>query len=142
METLQCAFNKAMITPFTKVTFIDEADENVLNISNWKILTQGGYTAHDIKYQTTKAFTNRCLMLPMAQHKLGSHQWTDTCAHTISKAFKAAAWQRKHAMECMVWAAKRANYHEGDTKNKRTTQTVMQNAPYKERDCVTEDSVI
>lgn len=39
--TKQCAFNKAMITPFTEVIFIDEADESVLDISDWKILTQG-----------------------------------------------------------------------------------------------------
>lgn len=42
--TKQRAFNKAMITPFTEMIFIDEADEDVLDISDWKILTQGGYT--------------------------------------------------------------------------------------------------
>lgn len=56
--TKQHAFNKAMITPFTEVMFIDEVDESSLDIPDWKILTQGGYTAHDIKYQTAKAFTN------------------------------------------------------------------------------------
>lgn len=40
--TKQLTFNKAMITPYTEVIFIDEADENVLDISDWKILTQGG----------------------------------------------------------------------------------------------------
>ena len=38
------AFNKAMITPFTEVIFIDELDESALDIADWKILTQGGYT--------------------------------------------------------------------------------------------------
>ena len=38
--TKQCAFNKAMITPFTEVIFIDEADESALDIADWKILTQ------------------------------------------------------------------------------------------------------
>ena len=45
--TKQQAFDKAMITPFTEVIFIDKADESVLDISDWTILTQGGYTAHN-----------------------------------------------------------------------------------------------
>ena len=37
--TKQRAFNKAMITPFTEVIFIDEAGESALDIADWKILT-------------------------------------------------------------------------------------------------------
>ena len=59
-----------MITPFTEVIFIDEADEKTLDVADWKILTQGGYTAHDVKYQTAKAFLNNCPMLVTAQRKL------------------------------------------------------------------------
>ena len=33
MVTKQCTFNKAMITPFTKVIFIDKADERALDIA-------------------------------------------------------------------------------------------------------------
>ena len=60
--TKQHAFNKAMISPFTEVIFIHEADEKTLDISDWKLLTQGGggYAAHDVKYQTTRAFINKC----------------------------------------------------------------------------------
>ena len=125
--TKQRAFNKAMITPFTEVIFIDEADENVLDISDWKILTQGGYTAHDIKYQTAKAFINRCPMLVTAQRNLDfgpTHQPAmDRRLRTYhfkslpDPKKKAAAWLRKHAMECVVWAAKKANDREGDTDN-------------------------
>lgn len=68
--TKQRTFNKAMITPFTEVVFIDEVDGSALDIADWKILTQGGYTAHDVKYQTAKAFMNKCPMLVTAQHKL------------------------------------------------------------------------
>ena len=45
--TRKRAFNKAMVTLFTEVLFIDEAYESALDIANWKILTQWGYTAHD-----------------------------------------------------------------------------------------------
>ena len=68
--TKQRAFNKAMITPFTEVIFINEADGHVLDISDWKILTEEGYTAHEIKYQTAKAFINRWPMLVTAKRKL------------------------------------------------------------------------
>ena len=68
--TKQRAFNKAMINQFTEIIFIDEAEENTLDISDWKVLTQGGYAAHDVKYQTARSFINKCPMLITAQHKL------------------------------------------------------------------------
>ncbi|KAL9963708.1 hypothetical protein ACROYT_G027241 [Oculina patagonica] len=49
--TKQRAFNKSMITPYTEVIFIDEATEKTLDMDDWKILTQGGYAAHDVKYR-------------------------------------------------------------------------------------------
>lgn len=52
------------------VIFIDEVDESALDIADWKILTQGGYSVHDVKYQTAKAFMNKCPMLVTAQHEL------------------------------------------------------------------------
>ena len=116
-----------MITPFTEVIFIDEAEESVLDISDWKILTQGGYTAHDIKFQTAKPFMNRCPMLITAQRKLhfgATHQPAmDRRLRTYhfkslpNPKKRAAAWLQKHAMECVVWAAKKANDCEGDTEN-------------------------
>ena len=43
------AFNKAMINRATEVIFIDEASVSTMEIDDWKILTQGGYTAADVK---------------------------------------------------------------------------------------------
>ena len=40
--TKQRAFNKAMINQFTEIIFIDEPEENTLDISDWKLLTHGG----------------------------------------------------------------------------------------------------
>lgn len=124
--TKQRAFNKAMITPFTEVIFIDEVDESALDIADWKILTQGGYTAHDVKYQTAKAFMNKCPMLVTAQHELNfgaTHQPAmDRRLRTYHfKSLphpkkKAAAWLRKNAMECVVWAAEKARRKE-DSEN-------------------------
>ena len=50
--TKQRVFNKAMINRFTEVIFIDEACPSTLDIDDWKILTQGGHTACDVKYKT------------------------------------------------------------------------------------------
>ena len=68
--TKQRVFNKAVINRFTEVIFIDEACPSTLDIDDWKILTQGGYTACDVKYKTAKSFINRCPMLLTAQKKL------------------------------------------------------------------------
>ena len=53
----QRAFNKAMIMLFAEVIFVDEASESALDIAYWKVLTQGGYSAHDVKYQTARPFS-------------------------------------------------------------------------------------
>jgi len=68
--TKQRAFNKSMISKFTEVVFIDEATESTLDIDDWKTLTQGGYSAHDVKYQAAKSFINRCPMIITTQRKL------------------------------------------------------------------------
>ncbi|KAK3715632.1 hypothetical protein QZH41_008066 [Actinostola sp. cb2023] len=40
--TKQRNFNKAMITKETEVIFIDEAHVRIMDIDDWKLLTQGG----------------------------------------------------------------------------------------------------
>lgn len=42
---------------FTEV-IINEADKKTLHVANWKILMQEGYTTHNNKYLTAKAFLN------------------------------------------------------------------------------------
>ena len=123
--TKQRAFNKAMITSFTEVIFIDEASESTLDIGDWKVLTQGGYSAHDVKYQTAKAILNKCPMIITAQHKL---QFGPTHQPAMEKRLRtyvfkalpnpkknAAAWLKKHAMDCVVWATEKAKDCQGDS---------------------------
>ena len=116
--TKQRAFNKAMITKSTEVIFIDEASTSTMDIYDWKILTQGGYTAYDVKYQTAKSFINCCPMLITAQQKL-QFKAEDQPAmerrlrnHTFKSLpapkKRAADWLQKHPMDCVVWAAKQA----------------------------------
>ena len=114
----QRVFNKAMINRFTELIFIDEASPSTLAIDDWKILTQGGYTACDVKYKTAKSFINRCPMLLTAQQQLefGPEDQPAMDRRLRNYAFKslpnprkkAAEWLRKHPMECVVWASNKA----------------------------------
>ena len=128
--TKQRAFNKAMITPFTEVIFIDEADEKTLDVA---ILTQGGYTAHDVKYQTAKAFLNKCPMLVTAQRKLDFGPADQPAMDRRLRTYqfknlpnprrKAAARLKKHAMECVVWAAEKAKTCDDDSEDETDTES-------------------
>ena len=65
--TKQKVFNKARIGKNTEVIFIDEVTPSTLDVDDWKILTQGGYTSCDVKYKTAKSFLNRCPMFITAK---------------------------------------------------------------------------
>ena len=116
--TKQRVFNKAMINHFTEVIFIDEACPSTLDIDEWKILTQGGYTACDVKYQTAKSFINRCPMLLTAQHKLELKPEDQPAMDRRLRNYafkilpnpnkKATEWLLKHPMDCVVWALTKA----------------------------------
>ena len=125
--TRQRAFNKVMITPFTEMIFIDEASENALDITDWKVLTQGGYSAHDVKYQTAKAFLNKCPMIITAQCKL---QFGPTYQAAVEKRLRtyvfktlsnpkksAAEWLKKHAKDYVVWATEKPKDCKGDSES-------------------------
>lgn len=116
--TKQKVFNKAMIGKNTEVIFVDEATASTLDVDDWKILTQGGYTACDVKYKTAKSFFNRCPMLMTAQQKLQFEEKDQMAMDRRLRYYyfkslsnpkkKAAQWLRKHPMECVVWAASKA----------------------------------
>ena len=122
--TKQKAFNKSMITPFTEVIFIDEATERTLDIDDWKILTQGGYAAHDVKYQSARAFINRFPMLITSQRKLEfgpadqpameRRLRTNTFRSLPRPKKKASNWMRTHPMDCVLWAAQKAEEAENE----------------------------
>ena len=117
--TKQRVFSKAMINRFTEVIFIDEACPSTLDMDDWKILTQGGYTACDVKFKTAKSFLNRCPMLLTAQKKLEFQPKDQPAMDRRLRCYtfkslpnakkKAAEWLRKHPMECVVWASKQAS---------------------------------
>ena len=113
-----------MITPFTEVTFIDEATEHTLDIDDWKILTQGGYAAHYVKYQSARAFINRCPMLITSQRKLEFGPADQPAMERRLRTYtfrslsrpkkKASNWMRTHLMDCVLWAAQKAEEAENE----------------------------
>ena len=54
--TKQKSFNKSMIDSSIEVIFLDEAYANLLDIDDWKIICQGGFTSHDVKWKQAKGF--------------------------------------------------------------------------------------
>ena len=132
--TKQRAFNKSMVTPFTEVIFIDEATETTLDIDDWKILTQGGYAAHDGKYQSARAIINRCPMLITSQRKLNfvpanqaaMDRRLKTCSfRSLSKPKKkASVWMKKHAMDCVVWEAQKAMVSKDDKESQSGSDSI------------------
>lgn len=129
--TKQRVFNKAMISKSTEIIFIDEASTSTMDIDDWKILTQGGFTACDVKYQTAKSFINRCPMLITAQRKLlfNAEDQPAMDRRLRNYTFKslavpkkrAADWLRKHPMECVVWAAENARRSEEEDDSSDTS---------------------
>ena len=113
--TKQRVFNKAMIKEETEIIFIDEATPTTMDIDDWKTLTQGGYAAYDVKYQTAKSFINKCPMLITAQKplKFNAHDQPAMDRRLETYVFKslpspqksASSWLRKHPMDCVAWAA-------------------------------------
>ena len=107
-----------MISKNTEVIFIDEASSSSLDVDDWKIITQGGYTACDVKYKTAKSFFNRCPMFMTAQKKLEFEPEDQLAMDRRIRYYefkslpspkkKAAQWLRKHPVECIAWAASKA----------------------------------
>jgi len=110
--TKQKVFNKAMIKKHTEVIFIDEATLSALDVDDWKILTQGPYTACNIKYRTARSLVNRCPMFMTAQQKLAFNPEDQQAMDRRLRYYyfkslpnpkkRATQWLFKHPMECIA----------------------------------------
>ena len=70
MITKQKSFNKSLVDKNSQIIFLDEAQVGLLDADDWKILTQGGLTAHDHKYKKTTPAVIRCPMFITCQTEL------------------------------------------------------------------------
>ncbi|KAK3737765.1 hypothetical protein QZH41_002735 [Actinostola sp. cb2023] len=114
--TKQREFNKAMIDEDTELINLDEARVELMEIDDWKIITQGGWTAHDRKWKTAKGFLNKAPIFITCQKELdfGSTEDNEAMNNRLNKyKFKtlpvvdkeAAKWIKDHPMDCITWAA-------------------------------------
>lgn len=120
--TTQGVFNKAMINCFTEVIFIDEASTSTVQIEDWKIFTQCGYIAADIKYQTaifvyklvpdadySTAKIAIQLQIPTSHICMDRRLQNYTFKSLRQPKKKAAEWLWKNPMHCMVWEAEKVH---------------------------------
>ena len=114
--TKQKSFNKSMIDSSTEVIFLDEAYTNLLDIDDWKIICQGGFTSHDVKWKKAQGFQCRTSMYITCQQEMDfGEAHNDAMNRRLNKYFfqslphvelEANQWLREHAMDCIVWAQK------------------------------------
>ncbi|KAJ7394813.1 hypothetical protein OS493_000647 [Desmophyllum pertusum] len=84
----------------------DEASPSTLDVDDWKIMTQGGCTASDVKYKAARSFFNRCPMFMTAQKQLEFKPEDQTAMDRRLRYYffkslpnpkkKAMQWLRKH----------------------------------------------
>lgn len=107
-----------MIDSSTEVIFLDEAYSNLLDIDDWKIICQGGFTSHDVKWKKAQGFHCRASMYITCQQEMDfGEEHNDAMNRRLNKYFfkslphvepEANQWLREHAMDCIVWAQKMA----------------------------------
>ena len=104
-----------MVDEDTQIIFLDEAYAKLMDPDDWKILTQGGLTAHDRKYKTSSLAVIRCPMFITCQTDMDFGKVHNIAMEARLRKFffkslttpRVAGVQeflRANAMDCIVWA--------------------------------------
>lgn len=120
MITKQKSFNKSLVDQNSQVIFLDEAHAGLLDADDWKILSQGGLTAHDRKYKKTTPTVIRCPMFITCQKELDFGEDHNAAMDVRLRKFhfKSLAtppvagvqqYLKDNAMDCIVWASRVAS---------------------------------
>ena len=112
MISKQKAFNKSLVDENTQIIFLDEAQyTKLMDPDNWKILTQGGLTAHDRKYKTSSLAVIRCPMFITSQTDMDFGGEHNTAMDARLRKFFIRSLTsprvegvRANAMDCIIWA--------------------------------------
>ena len=119
MITKQKSFNKSLVDRNSQVIFLDEAHAGLLDADDWKILSQGGLTAHNRKYQKTTPTVIRCPMFLTCQKELDFGEDNNAAMDVRLRKFyfkslttppvaDVQQYLRDNAMDCIVWASREA----------------------------------
>ena len=105
-----------MIDKSTEVIFLDEAFAGLLDVDDWEIICQGGFTSHDSKWKKAEGFNSTATMYITCQAEMdfgAGHKealesrlnkfFFKSLPHVVPEANK---WLRENPMECIVWAQK------------------------------------
>ena len=119
MITKQKAFNKSLVDQKTQVIYIfmDEAHVKLLDPDDWKVLTQGGLTAHERKYRSSSQQEIRCPMFITCQTEMYFVEEYNAAMDARLRKFyfkslnsrPVAGVQQSlpdSAVDCIVWASK------------------------------------
>ena len=117
MITKQKAFNKSLVDQKTQVIFMDEAHVKLLDPDDWKVLTQGGLTAHDRKYRNSSQQEIRCPMFITCQTEMDFGEEHNAAMDARLRKFHFKSLNsppvpgvqqslRDSAMDCIVWASR------------------------------------
>ena len=117
MITKQKSFNRSLVDQHSQVIFLNEAHTGLLDPEDWKILTQGGLTAHDRKYKKTTPAIIRCTMFITCQKEVDFGEDHNGPMDVLLRKFHfrsltsppvAGVQQhlKQNVMDCLVWASR------------------------------------
>lgn len=105
-----------MIDSTTDIIFLDEAYAGLLDVDDWKLLCQGGYTSHDSKWKKAQGFHSKATMFITCQEEMDFGEVHNPAMdRRLHKYYfkslpdvkpEANQWLKENAMHCIVWAAK------------------------------------
>jgi len=104
--------NKSLVDQNSQVIFLNK----MLDPDFWKILTQGGLTAHNVKYKKTTSTVIRCPMFIKCQENMNFGKEHNSARDIRLRKFQFKSFKslsvpdvqqflKDHVMDCFVWAS-------------------------------------
>ena len=116
--TKEETFGLSMVDEDTELVFIDECSENTLDISNVKMIFQGGWMVKSVKHQDAQTFDNKagiyltCNKLadfgveqPNADRRISVFHTTEL----PGRKSEAPQWIEDNPMKCLIWMINEIN---------------------------------
>ena len=116
MITKQKSFNKSLVDQNCQDIFLDKAHAGLIDADDWKLLSQGGLTAHDRKYKKTTPTVIRCPLFITCQKELDFGEDRNAAMDVRLRKFHFKSlttppvagvqqYLKENAMDCIVCAS-------------------------------------